>query len=238
MAFRKLLATKIFDGYRFRPGEVLLVGENGQIEGFIPQSQAGEGVEKLEGTLSPAFINCHCHLELSHMKGLIPMGTGLVDFVCSVVSQRHFPDHQILDSIRGADEEMFANGIQAVGDICNNTFSISTKSGSSISYLNFIEASGWDPYMIPKRFPRLLEIYNSFLENIPRHPSFIVPHAPYSVSQELWSMITSYFENKTVSIHNQETKDENEFFQSGSGALNRMYEKMNIENSHHQPKWL
>ena len=39
-----------------------------------------------------------------------------------------------------------------------------------------------------------------------------VPHAPYTVSKELFEYI--YKQNKpgTVSIHNQETKEENKFF--------------------------
>jgi cytosine/adenosine deaminase-related metal-dependent hydrolase len=63
----------------------------------------------------------------------------------------------------------------------------------------------------------------------------IVPHAPYSVSQNLWKEIQPYFENKVVSIHNQETAFEDEFFLSGTGDFLRMYELMKINNAHHQP---
>jgi cytosine/adenosine deaminase-related metal-dependent hydrolase len=38
-----------------------------------------------------------------------------------------------------------------------------------------------------------------------------------------------------VSIHNQETAFEDEFFQKGRGDFLRMYEMMNIDNTHHQP---
>jgi cytosine/adenosine deaminase-related metal-dependent hydrolase len=51
----------------------------------------------------------------------------------------------------------------------------------------------------------------------------------------LWHNIQPHFENKTVSIHNQETIFEDEFFLQGTGDLKRMYEMMNIDNSHHQP---
>ena len=36
-----------------------------------------KSVEFHNGIIIPGFVNCHCHLELSHMKDLIPPGTGL-----------------------------------------------------------------------------------------------------------------------------------------------------------------
>ena len=38
-------------------------------------------VEVYEGIVSPGFVYTHCHLELSNLKGLIPMGSGLPKFV-------------------------------------------------------------------------------------------------------------------------------------------------------------
>jgi aminodeoxyfutalosine deaminase len=75
-----------------------------------------------------------------------------------------------------------------------------------------------------------------FYEEFSKHfNASIVPHAPYSVSDNLWGMITPWFENKLVSVHNQETVFEDEFFLDGSGDLVRMYALMKIDNTHHQP---
>ncbi|MCW3074156.1 MAG: amidohydrolase family protein [Flaviaesturariibacter sp.] len=233
MRYRKLKGDFIFDGFEMQEGKVLIVDESGKVEALVPENEAPDA-EYHAGILSPGFINCHCHLELSHMKGLIPEGTGLVDFVLGVVTQRHFAEDEIREAIAKAEADMKAAGIVAVGDICNNTLTLEQKQKSNLRYHNFIEASGWLPSVADVRFSRALGIYKEFTTH--HSPlTTLVPHAPYSVSAELWRQLKPYFKNNTVSIHNQETAHENDFFQTGSGDFQRMYELMKIDNSHHQP---
>lgn len=219
--------------------KVLVVREDGRIEDIAEAADVNDA-EYHEGILTPGFINCHCHLELSHMRGLIPENTGLVDFVFKVVTQRHFPEEEILAAIDTAAEEMKKNGIVAVGDICNNTLTLLQKQKGDLHYYNFIEASGWLPSVAQTRFQRSLDIHNQF-RSLVQHSTFntqhnsIVPHAPYSVSNDLWKTIQPFFKDKVVSIHNQETSFEDEFFLSGKGDFNRMYEIMKLDNSHHLP---
>jgi cytosine/adenosine deaminase-related metal-dependent hydrolase len=170
------------------------------------------------------------------MRGIIPEKTGLVDFVFKVVTERHHPEEEILQAIARAEDEMLEGGIVAVGDICNNALTISQKQRERLLYYNFIESSGWLPGVSEVRYQRakeLLEQYQTM--NNRAATNAIVPHAPYSVSGELWEKIQPYFAGKTVSIHNQETAFEDEFFIRGTGDFARMYQLMKIDNSHHQP---
>lgn len=237
MALRKLKGDRLFDGYRLQEGQVLVIDEEGQVQDIVPEREAGEGVESYPGILSPGFINCHCHLELSHMRGLIPPKTGLVDFVFKVVTERHFGEKEILQAIEGAEMEMMQAGIVAVGDICNNTLTLPQKSRGRLRYYNFIESSGWAPSIAQARFERAQNIFGQF-DNLPSeiaNRQSIVPHAPYSVSNELWQHLQEGFEGRVVSIHNQETAFEDQFFTEGTGDFQRMYELMKIDNSHHVP---
>jgi cytosine/adenosine deaminase-related metal-dependent hydrolase len=221
---------------------VLITDEHGRIEEIIDQKDAGENIQKLEGILSPGFINCHCHLELSHMKGLIPEETGLIDFVFKVVNERHFPDEEILDAIGKAESEMLANGTVAVGDICNNTFTLPQKQKQNLAYYNFIEVSGWMPAVAQLRFERSMGFYRAFEESNPENVGIkaksqnsLSPHAPYSVSNDLWELISPYFANKTVTIHNQETSFEDTLFENGEGDFTRMYGMMKMDTSFFTP---
>jgi cytosine/adenosine deaminase-related metal-dependent hydrolase len=238
MAFRKFQAEKIFDGRQFLHQQVLITTAEGSIEAIVPASEAGDDVQHFTGILSPGFINCHCHLELSHMRGRIPEKTGLVDFVIKVVTERHHPEEEILEAIAGAEDQMLKNGIVAVGDICNNALTVAQKQKQRLAYYNFVEASGWLPSVSENRLQRakdLLVAYRSINQQKESFNCSIVPHAPYSVSNELWEGIQPFFAGKTASIHNQETLFEDEFFLYGTGDFTRMYELMKIDNSHHQP---
>jgi cytosine/adenosine deaminase-related metal-dependent hydrolase len=59
-----------------------------------------------------------------------------------------------------------------------------------------------------------------------------VPHAPYSVSDKLFSLLNNFDKQSILSIHNQESEDETEFFTSGQGGMKELYREMKIDVSH------
>jgi len=236
MAYLKFKADQLFTGTQMLDAShVLITNEQGIVQDIIPQEQAGEDIRLLNGILSPGFINCHCHLELSHMKGLIPEHTGLVDFIISILQQRHFPEEEILAAIAAGEDEMIENGIVAVGDISNNALSFYQKSLGRLRYYNFIEVSGFHPGIARQRFDKAVEVFNRFAEAGYEESTAIVPHAPYSVSKELFALVNHFSAGKLISIHNQETFAENEFMQNGSGDFRRLYEKIGADISGYKP---
>ncbi len=206
---------------------MLITDTKGKIIDLLPEKDAGDNIEILDGLLCPGFINAHCHMELSHLKGLFPKNTGLVDFVFKVVSERHFEEEAILTAIEKAENEMLQNGIVAIGDICNNLLTIPQKIKNHLHYHNFIEASGFTSAVAEIRFKRAYHFYIAYSKVLPANS--IVPHAPYSVSQQLFQMIDALPNNHLLTIHNQETAAENELFEKGTGDFLRMYEKMGID---------
>lgn len=241
MNYHKFSADLIFDGTELLSDQLVLITEqNGTVLDIIGLEDAGDGVQHHKGILSPGFINAHCHLELSHMKGLIPEHTQLPNFILKVVNERHFPEEQILAAIAKAEAEMLANGIVAVGDICNNPLTLAQKALGKMAYYNFIEVSGWKPEIAQTRYEHSLKVLDAFVsdssaaaDQIPN--SSLSPHAPYSVSNDLWQLLMPHFSSNTVTIHNQETIAENELFKNGTGDFIGMYQAMNINQSHFVP---
>jgi len=152
----KFKADYLFDGYRFlEPQQVLITDPAGKIIEIVPENEAGEDIQYHHGLISPGFVNAHCHLELSHMKGLIPEKTGLIDFVFNIVTQRNrITDDEIQHAIAVAENEMINNGIVAVGDICNTIATLQQKKLGRLFYYNFIETSGWIPSIANNRFEK------------------------------------------------------------------------------------
>lgn len=230
MAYKKLNASQLFTGKQMLDENfVLIVQDNGMIEAIVRVDEAGDDIQKLNGILCPGFINAHCHLELSHLKGLIPEHTGLVDFVLQVISKRQTNTDQILEAVEKAENEMLAAGIVAVGDICNHTHSLTQKNAKRLHYHNFIEVSGWNPIVAASRMETSLNFYKIFKTLFPLHTS-LSPHAPYSVASALWDLMRPFFAEQIITIHNQESAAENELFKSDSGDFKRLYDLMQIGN--------
>lgn len=213
--------------------QILITDAAGTVVDIVEEENAGDNIEKLHGILCPGFINAHCHLELSHLKGAIPKQTGLVDFVLSIISKRHTNEDFILSAIENAEQEMIQNGIVAVGDICNNNLTLSQKLKHKLRYHNFIEASGFPPAVAKERFNKAVDIYTSYTAE--KLSGSVVPHAPYSVSPALFTMINDFSGNNLLTIHNQETEAENEFFKTGKGDILRLYQQLGIDISFFVP---
>jgi cytosine/adenosine deaminase-related metal-dependent hydrolase len=234
MSYRKFKADHLFTGIKMLGNDkVLITNTKGEIVSIVDEEDAGDNVEILTGIITPGFVNTHCHLELSHMKDLIPEKTGLVDFVYKVINERSFAEEEIYEAINRAENEMLENGIVAVGDICNNNLTMRKKMQHNLAWYNFIEATGWSPGIAQGRWQRTKNLYDEFLKE--SQLTSVVPHAPYSVSDELWDYLMPFFESKTISIHNQEASFEDELFLQGSGDLLRMYKILNIDNSFFSP---
>ncbi len=234
--YRKLTADKIFNGHQFLPANsVLILDQNNTIIDVIKRAEAGEDVKFHEGILSPGFINCHCHVELSHMKGMIPKETGLIEFLLGVMGKREAEKEIIEQAIEIAEHEMIANGIVAVGDICNTNLSIPQKRKGKLYYHNFIEVSGFPLEVADKRFEQSNFLFKEF--SALHSNNSIVPHAPYSVSQVLMQKIIDFEKNAIISMHNQEAQDENDFYRSKQGGFLELYNKLNINIDFFDPQY-
>jgi cytosine/adenosine deaminase-related metal-dependent hydrolase len=233
--FRKFSAGQLFTGYTMLgAGSVLVTDEKGMVQDIIPINDAGDGVETLNGIISPGFINCHCHLELSHMQGIVPRDAGMIKFLLSVMRNRQAKDENIADAMRSAETYMIEHGIVAVGDICNTAHSVEVKKDNRLHYHNFIETIGFTESKAEERFDQSVQLYSAF-SSMQENNVSIVPHSPYSVSDNLFRLINDHSKGSLLTIHNQESVAETEFFTTGKGELTELYDALEIDISHFVP---
>jgi len=190
-------------------------------------------IKYYEGIIVPGFVNTHCHLELSNLKGMIPKHTGLPAFVQEVMGLRTVDEYVLDSAMLRADKEMFACGIVAVGDISNQLASRSTKRGSMIYYHTFVETIGFNPETSITAVDRALALKTDFAPL----PTSLTPHAPYSVSVPLFESLKNIAEEEDtiVTIHNQESADENAFFEKKEGAFLDLYAKLGLAIEFFEP---
>jgi cytosine/adenosine deaminase-related metal-dependent hydrolase len=235
MGILKFKATQLFDGYRLLDNKVLITQNDGTIESIVDAQEAGESVRELNGILLPGLINCHCHLELSHLKDVIAPHTGLIEFLCSVVTKRNFPIELIQEKITLAEQEMYANGIAAVGDIGNTADTAAVKASSRIFWHNFVEVLSFTDNKASENilhYQSQLEQFSQALagSSLP-HRSSLVPHAPYSISPATFRMLNEATQEQVISIHNQEHPAENELYVNGGGDYLKLFNIFGITQS-------
>jgi len=236
MAYRKFKADQLFDGYRLHGNDkVLITDDSGKIESIVPVSEAGDEVQTFSGILSPGLINCHCHLELSHLKNVIPPHTGLIEFLCSVVTKRDFPHDVIDQEIIKAEKEMYDNGIVAVGDIGNTTDTAEVKSKSSIRWQNFVEVLGFTDEKADENIEHYKQVAQIFVSQKSKVKSqnltSLVPHAPYSISTKTFKLINELTKDQIISIHNQEHPAEDVLYKTGGGDYLKLFKIFGINKS-------
>ena len=182
-------------------------------------------IHKFDGVLLPGFVNAHCHLELSHMKGKTKTGTTLIPFISDVVKFRDFDKAIIEAAIEQQDKEMYESGIQAVGDISNKVDTAMVKRKSPVAYYTFVEM--FDFMQEKLTAPTIAQYSEVFKQQdgTGNNKKSFVPHAPYSVSQNLFEFINDNNpDDVTISLHNQETLAENQLFMEASGDFYAFYE--------------
>jgi cytosine/adenosine deaminase-related metal-dependent hydrolase len=124
---------------------------------------------------------------------------------------------------------MVANGIVAVGDISNTLDTLKQKAKHHLAYYSFVELYDLDPTRAADKILAGLEIQKQFQENCVR--ASLVPHAPYSVSRSLFGLISEYMPAAVISIHNQESEEENKYYYNKSGLVNDLLHSLKIDDS-------
>jgi aminodeoxyfutalosine deaminase len=234
--YRKFTADIIFTGYEILSGpSVLITDKSGFIIDIVDNENAGDGIEIFKGLLTPGFVNAHCHLELSHLKGIIREKTGLVDFVQQVMTNRAWPAELKINAMNNAEREMYKTGIVAVGDICNTTDSVPIKQKSKLLWHNFIEVSGFTEATAQKRLDDMKQVYSRFETMNEGHKTTFSPHAPYSVSKKLFQLLNDETPGRLITIHNQECAAENDLYQHKKGGFLALYKNFGIDITAFEP---
>lgn len=232
---RKIAAHYLLSSNKFEKNGIITLDENGVIESIelgVENIDSHSNVEFYNGVLVPGFVNCHSHLEYSYVKGMIPAGGGLGEFIRSIIEIKikdEVSDETKIEAAQYWDAVMAKQGVVAVGDHNNNDYVYGVKQKSQIKYLNFVELYDMDGNTAEQTYEWGLNRVNES-----RNYGFIssiVPHANYTMEQELINLTggSKTGENGVkadgiVSVHFKESLD-----LGGEGEFDAIFEGLSAD---------
>ena len=172
-----------------------------------------------DGAVAPGFVNAHCHIELSYMKGLFRKGTGMAGFIDQINEMRDNKSLQEkVDDLTREMDSMWEQGVVAMADISNGSDSFDVKAAHPMYTRTFLEVFGTEPEdcaAVMDGVRKLQKVADGF--GIDAAPT---PHSCYTMSPELVTAVSvEGLQSGFLSFHSEETEEEEEMLKSGSGKM-------------------
>jgi cytosine/adenosine deaminase-related metal-dependent hydrolase len=169
----------------------------------------------------PGLINAHAHLELTglHERGRRPASfTGWLSMVMR--EKQQWTREDCLESVRRGAQASLASGTTLLGDISASGITWEVLKTEKLRKVVFEEVIS----LLPEKVNETLSALKSRLENAQPDgflSSGVSPHAPYSVSPELYRAVADLVRHRNVRLatHVAETRQELEFLEHGSGEF-------------------
>lgn len=166
--------------------------------------------------VTPGLVNCHTHLELSHMVGKTVLGRGFCDWIASLLAQDSPVTEGAIEAMRAAACDMVRAGTAAVGDITDRMprEALGAACTAGLDARVFFEIFGHDP-----------ERATAATATATANAAFsLAGHALYSTAGAAMARARSWCASRGLpfSLHLAEHEDEDECLRSGSGRLHAM----------------
>ncbi|MDQ8154459.1 MAG: amidohydrolase family protein [Gemmatimonadota bacterium] len=191
-----------------------------------PRSQAPAGGvddDLGDAVLMPGLVNTHTHLELTVMRGFLEE-LAFFDWVRTLTRARHFvlDAERLLDSARLGVVEGLRAGVTTFGDTGDSAAPFDALRELGARGIAFREVFGPDPAQCEASLAGLREKVAAMRPHeTPLVRVGVSPHAPYSVSEPLFAVVTEYAvaEALPIAVHIAESADESLLVERGLGPF-------------------
>ncbi len=178
--------------------------------------------------LMPGLVNAHTHLELSWLANRVPPSTCFTSWIKQLFAARggsveRADDPRVLDAAHDAARQAREMGTVAVGDISNSLASVAPIKASRLHGIAFHELVGFKD-TTGDLVARTRQVRSAVRERSGVRVS-VAPHAPYSVSPELFRAIRAELDagdEPRTSVHVGESEEEMQLLADGTGEWRRM----------------
>ena len=213
--------------------KIVAVGSRNEI---IRQFPDFEIADYGEAAVLPGFVNAHTHLELTAMRSFLDdvehdFGAWLKKLTIAR-SEKMTTEDLRASAVCGAIEAARA-GVTCLADIATDASeSLNALKAVGLRGIVFQETTGPDKKLTGQRIERLREQV-AFCRSLETAivKIGISPHAPYSISPELFRLTTEFAleANLPVTIHAAESQNEDDFIRRGAGFFAEFYRSRELD---------
>ncbi len=208
----------------------------------VGERAVADAVNLGRAAILPALVNAHTHLELSHLRGIIPPTERFIDWIRAIIAtRREYPDPadpRVAAAARAAISEARACGTGLIGDISNTliTAPLLHEAGMPAQIFHeLVRFNAPDPESMAREARAKADAAAS-RDGMVRVS--LAPHAPYSISPALFGAIRADLDahpGQVSSVHLGESPEEVEFITSGTGPWRALLEELDAWTDAWQP---
>jgi cytosine/adenosine deaminase-related metal-dependent hydrolase len=183
----------------------------------------------------PGLINAHAHLELSHLRNLLPRRASMPRWLMSLLRHRGSPADQLEATAQGAREAL-AGGTTTIADISHDNSAWRVLKDFPIRKLCLAEVLGAGP-LERGAMDRLAASLVDLPPADDRMKFGISPHAPYTTSAALYRQAITLAKQRhwPVCTHLAETKAERQLLMRGGGRLLQFLKTVSLADDRGDP---
>lgn len=189
-----------------------------------------------DAAIVPGFVNCHSHLELTHLRGALDdVEHDFSSWLLRINELRAaWTDDDIIASATDGAREGAAAGVTTFGDIGRFGFAgLAALKEVGLRGVVFQETEfSPDNRTANDDFAKLAGKFEKLhLEQTELVRLGLSPHSPYTVGSQLFELLAQYsiINRVPLTIHAAESADEIELLTKGTGLFSRFYERMELE---------
>jgi aminodeoxyfutalosine deaminase len=183
---------------------------------------SGQASDLGDMLLLPGLVNAHCHLDYTHMAGLIPPMRSFTDWIKSITALKgEWTDAEFADSWHDGARMLIQSGTTTVADVeaMPNLLPAAWKE-TPLRVLSFLEMIG----IRRQRKPRSILAETILQARALDHPQRRIglsPHAPYSTTPALLRLAAraAKLRNYRLVTHIAESTEEFDMFTQARGDL-------------------
>jgi cytosine/adenosine deaminase-related metal-dependent hydrolase len=192
-----------------------IVIEDGLIAAVGKADDLGEGTCYDDAVILPGFVNAHSHLEYAVYGGF---GDGLGDFAewitLHIQRKARIVWDEYVDVAKFGAAQCLASGVTTVGDCSYSGATAVACAELGLRATVYLEVFGADPARALEHFAGIRDRVGDAFS--PRVRPGVSPHAPYSVSIELYEACAEL--GLPIATHISESRAEVAYLLTGAGA--------------------